>query len=416
MIKPASLFIGLRYTRAKRRNHFISFIALASTIGIALGVTVLITVLSVMNGFERELQQRILGMAPHVIISGFDGKLDNWTEIRDQVEKHKEVAGTAPYITTQGMVRANGVNKFSLIQGILPEHQKQVSIINEHMVAGNLDRLKPGEFGIVLGSGIAGKLGVYLGDKVTLISVEGTTATPAGISPRMKRFTLVGVFEVRAEVDSSLAVIHMKDAEKLLRFKAGVVSGLRIKADQVLQSASLSHRISQTLEGNFYSRDWTRSHGSLFRAIKMEKTMMFILLTFIIAVAAFNIVTTLVMVVTDKQADIAILRTIGASPAMVMMIFIIQGSINGLLGTMLGLAGGISLSVSLPDIVVWVEQTFAVSLVPGDVYFVSFLPTQLLTTDVVHVAIASLSMSIIATIYPAWRASRIKPVEALRYE
>jgi lipoprotein-releasing system permease protein len=416
MLKPASLFIGLRYTRAKRRNHFISFIALASTIGIALGVTVLITVLSVMNGFERELQQRILGMAPHVVITGLSGRLDNWQDVAERLSGLEGMAATAPYITTQGMVRANTANQFTLIQGILPEQQSEVSIIDENMVAGELTNLVEGDFGIVLGSGIARRLGVYLGDKVTLISVEGTTATPAGISPRMKRFTVVGIFEVRAEIDSTLAVIHMSDAGKLLRFTEGQVSGLRLKADNVLMAASLARQAAQQLDGPYFSSDWTRTHGSLFRAIKMEKTMMFILLTFIIAVAAFNIVTTLVMVVTDKEADIAILRTIGASPRQILSIFIIQGSLNGFLGTLLGLAGGISLSLTLPDIVVWVEQSFGVSLLPGDVYFVSFLPTQLQGYDVLRVASAAFGMSILATIYPAWRASRVKPAEALRYE
>lgn len=416
MIKPASLFIGLRYTRAKRRNHFISFIALASTLGIALGVTVLITVLSVMNGFERELQQRILGMAPHVIITGLTGRLDDWQSLKQTIDQQEGVSGSAPYITTQGMVRAGAGNQFSLIQGIEPELQQGVSIIGDHMLAGQLSDLKQGEYGIILGSGIARKLGVFLGDKVTLISVEGTTATPAGISPRLKRFTLVGIFEVRAEVDARLAVIHIKDAEKLLRYPNDQVTGLRIKADDVLRAASLSAQLYQTLDGPYFNSDWTRSHGSLFRAIKMEKTMMFILLTFIIAVAAFNIVTTLVMVVTDKQADIAILRTIGASPGQILSIFIVQGSLNGFFGTALGLIGGISLSNTLPDIVVWVEQSFGVSLIPGDVYFVSFLPTQLLMSDVINVTVAAFGMSILATLYPAWRASRVKPAEALRYE
>lgn len=416
MIKPASLFIGLRYTRAKRRNHFISFIALASTLGIALGVTVLITVLSVMNGFERELQQRILGMAPHVIITGLTGRLENWQSVKDTIDQQPGVSASAPYITTQGMVRAGSGNQFTLIQGVQPDLHKNVSIIDDHMVAGDLLSLEAGEFGIILGSGIARKLGVYIGDKVTLISVEGTTATPAGISPRLKRFTLVGVFEVRAEIDSRLAVIHINDAEALLRYRKGDVTGIRIKADNVLRAASLSSEIYQALDGPFFNSDWTRSHGSLFRAIKMEKTMMFILLTFIIAVAAFNIVTTLVMVVTDKQADIAILRTIGASPGQILSIFVVQGSLNGFFGTLLGLIGGISLSNSLPDIVVWVEQTFSISLIPGDVYFVSFLPTQLQMSDVLNVTIAAFGMSVLATLYPAWRASRVKPAEALRYE
>jgi len=415
MLRPVSLFVGLRYTRAKRRNHFISFIALASMIGIALGVTVLITVLSVMNGFERELQDRILGMAPHVIITGEGGRLDHWQRAMEEAEAVTGVAAATPYIATQGMLRGNGVNQYAMVQGIDPKRHKAVSIIDEHMLIGDLTDLEAGEFGMILGSGIARRLGMLPGDKITLIAVEGTTATPAGISPRMKRFTVTGIFEVRAEVDSNLAVIHIDDAAKLLRF-GDQVSGIRLKAAQVLQSASLAHKVSQQLSEQYYSSDWSRTHGSLFKAIKMEKTMMFILLTFIIAVAAFNIVSTLVMVVTDKQADIAILRTLGASPATIMNIFMIQGSINGLMGTIFGLIGGVSLSLSLPDIVVWIEQNFGISLVPGDVYFVSFLPTQLQISDVVNVTFSAFIMSLMATVYPDWRAARIKPAEALRYE
>jgi len=336
MLRPISLFIGLRYTRAKRRNHFISFIALASMIGIALGVTVLITVLSVMNGAERELQDRILGMAPHIIITGSGGRLDEWQQVKEEAKIVPGIAAATPYIATQGMLRANGANQYAMIQGINPETHGDVSIIDEHMLIGEIDDLQEGEFGIILGAGIARRLALFPGDKITLIVVEGTTATPAGISPRMKRFTLKGVFEVRAEVDSNLAVIHIADAAKLLRFNQQV-SGVRLKADNVLDSASLARQVSEELTVPHYTSDWTRTHGSLFKAIKMEKTMMFILLSFIIAVAAFNIVSTLVMVVTDKQADIAILRTLGASPTTIMNVFMIQGSLNGFLGTLLGL-------------------------------------------------------------------------------
>ncbi len=415
MLRPVSLFVGLRYTRAKRRNHFISFIALASMLGIALGVTVLITVLSVMNGFERELQDRILGMAPHVIVTGEGGRLDQWQQVISEAEAVEGVEAAAPYIASQGMLRGRSINQYAMIQGIDPKLQAAVSIIDEHMIVGDLSDLKAGEFGIILGSGIARRLNLFPGDKVTVIVVEGIIATPAGISPTMKRFTLKGIFEVRAEVDSNLAVIHIQDAAKLLRYK-NEISGVRLKSVDVLKSASLSHRVSQQLSTPNFTSDWSRSHGSLFKAIKMEKTMMFILLTFIIAVAAFNIVSTLVMVVTDKQADIAILRTLGASPGTIMNIFMIQGSLNGILGTVLGLIGGVSLSLNLPSIVDWVERSFGISLVPGDVYFVSFLPTQLLASDVINVTASAFLMSLLATVYPAWRAARVKPAEALRYE
>ena len=415
MLRPVSLFVGLRYTRAKRRNHFISFIALASMIGIALGVTVLITVLSVMNGFERELQDRILGMAPHIIITGEGGRLDNWQQVKAEAENVAGIAAATPYIATQGMLRGHGVNQYALVQGIEPEMHKAVSIIDEHMVVGDLLDLKSGEFGIILGSGIARRLGMLPGDKITLIAVEGTTATPVGISPRMKRFTVAGIFEVRAEVDSNLVVIHIEDAAKLLRFK-DQISGVRLKADRVLNSAIIAQKVSRQLSERYYISDWSRSHGSLFKAIKMEKTMMFILLTFIIAVAAFNIVSTLVMVVTDKSSDIAILRTLGASPATIMNVFMIQGSLNGLMGTVFGLIGGVSLSLTLPQLVDWLDRSFGISLVPGDVYFVSFLPSQLQMGDVFNVTVSALLMSLLATLYPAWRAARIKPAEALRYE
>jgi lipoprotein-releasing system permease protein len=415
MLRPVSLFVGLRYTRAKRRNHFISFIALASMIGIALGVTVLITVLSVMNGFERELQDRILGMAPHIIITGEGGRLENWQQVKSEAENVSGVAAATPYIATQGMLRGHGVNQYALVQGINPEFHQEVSIIDEHMVVGDLRDLKSGEFGMILGSGIARRLGMLPGDKITLIAVEGTTATPVGISPRMKRFTVSGIFEVRAEVDSNLVVIHIDDAAKLLRFK-DQISGIRLKADQVLHSATLAQKVSRELSERYFISDWSRSHGSLFKAIKMEKTMMFILLTFIIAVAAFNIVSTLVMVVTDKQSDIAILRTLGASPGTIMNIFMIQGSVNGLMGTLFGLIGGVSLSLTLPELVDWLDRSMGISLVPGDVYFVSFLPSQLQMGDVINVALSAFFMSLLATLYPAWRAARIKPAEALRYE
>ncbi len=415
MLRPISLFIGLRYTRAKRRNHFISFIALASMIGIALGVTVLITVLSVMNGAERELQDRILGMAPHIIITGEGGRLNKWQQFKKEAENITGVAAVTPYIATQGMLRANGANQYAMIQGINPDSHRHVSIIDEHMLIGNLEDLQAGEFGIILGAGIARRLGLFPGDKITLIVVEGTTATPAGISPRMKRFTLQGIFEVRAEVDSNLAVIHINDAAKLLKFK-DQVSGIRLKAERVLHSSSLAGEVSKVLSEPHYTSDWTRTHGSLFKAIKMEKTMMFILLSFIIAVAAFNIVSTLVMVVTDKQADIAILRTLGASPSTIMNVFMIQGCLNGFLGTLFGLIGGVSLSLSLTDFVDWLERSFGIAIMPGDVYFVSFLPTQLELSDVLAVTGSAFLMSLLATVYPAWRAARVKPAEALRYE
>lgn len=415
MFRPFPLFVGLRYTRAKRRNHFISFIALISMGGIALGVTVLITVMSVMNGFEQELRTRILGMAPHVIVADANGPLQNWQELASQLKHNPDIVAVAPFVTAQAMFRYAGYNHFGVLQGVLPDAERQVSIVTQHMAQGSLNDLRAGEFGIVLGSGLADGLGVKLGDKVAVIIPEATTLSAAGVVPRQRRFTVVGTFEVRAEMDMQLAYVHMDDAAAMMRMDTGV-SGLRLKVDKVLEAPFIANELQLSLPFNLYTNDWTRSYGPLFRAVKMEKTMMFVLLAFIIAVAAFNIISTLVMVVTEKQSDIAILRTLGASPREIMGVFIVQGIVNGLIGTVIGLIGGISLSLTIPQIVAWIEHTFGVALVPGDVYFIGFLPSQLDLTDVVHVGIAAFSMSLIATLYPSWRAARIRPAEALRYE
>ena len=415
MFRPFSFFVGLRYTRAKRRNHFISFISIVSIGGIALGVTVLITVMSVMNGFERELRTRILGMAPHIIVSNRDNQVEDWATLQQQLATEPGVLAAAPFVTAQGMFRHAGYNRFGLIQGVLPEQETQVSIVGEHMVTGAMDALKPGEFGIVLGQVLADSFGVRVGDNITTIIPEATTIGAAGVVPRQRRFTVVGTFEVRAEMDSSMAMVHMRDLQAMLRM-GEAVTGIRLKIEQVLQAPAKAMQIQMNLPMSHYTNDWTRSYGPLFRAVKMEKTMMFVLLTFIIAVAAFNIISTLVMVVTDKQSDIAILRTLGASPGHIMAIFMVQGLVNGLFGTLLGLAGGIALSLNLADIVAWVEQAFGVVLMPGDVYFVGFLPSELESADVFNVGLTAFLMSLLSTIYPAWRASKVKPAEALRYE
>ena len=415
MFRPFSFFVGLRYTRAKRRNHFISFISFVSIGGIALGVTVLITVMSVMNGFERELRTRILGMAPHVIVTNRDNNVADWKSLQDTLKAQPGVLQTAPFVTAQGMFRYAGLNRFGLIQGVLPDQEQQVSIVGEHIVYGEFADLKPGEFGIVLGQVMADNFGARLGDQITIIIPEATTVGAAGVVPRQRRFTVVGTFEVRAEMDSSMAYVHMQDLQAMLRMGEGV-SGIRLKIDQVLNAPLRAAEIRMNLPMEFYTTDWTRSYGPLFRAVKMEKTMMFVLLTFIIAVAAFNIISTLVMVVTDKQSDIAILRTLGASPRNIMAVFMVQGLINGLFGTILGLVGGIALSLNLADIVAWIEGLFGVVLMPSDVYFVGFLPSELEWGDVLNVGMTAFLMCLVSTLYPAWRASKVKPAEALRYE
>ncbi|WP_144394325.1 lipoprotein-releasing ABC transporter permease subunit [Pleionea sediminis] len=414
---PFSTYVGLRYTRAKRKNHFISFIALASMIGIALGVMVLITVMSVMNGFERELRERILGTVPHIVVGErtADG-LQDWEGLVDRVVKDPGVVAASPYIDSTAMFQSSyGGTEFGVMQGVLPEKEAQVSVIEEYMIHGSLNDLKGGDYSVIVGVALARRLNLWHGDKITLMVLEGSTVSPAGISPRFRRFTITGIFETKSELDSRIAMIHIEDAAKLVR-KPNSVTALRLKTDDVLSAHIVAQRLRAELGFDYWVTDWNRTQGPLFKAIQMEKNMMFILLTLIIAVAAFNIVSTMVMVVTDKQSDIAILRTLGASPATVMKIFMVQGSVNGVLGTLLGVISGVALATNLPDIVAWVEKQFGVSMVPGDVYFIGFLPSQLNTSDVTNITIAALLMSVLATVYPAWRASRTRPAEALKYE
>lgn len=415
MQKSISLMIGLRYTRAKKDNHFISFISLVSMLGIALGIIVLITVMSVMNGFESELKERILGMVPHIVIGDRGDGFEDWQSLEKTVLQHPQVVSAAPFIAAQSMFRNRGYTKYGLLQGVLPKKEAVVSIIDDYMIMGGLDDLKPNKFGIILGIGLASGLGVSVGDKVTILLADGATVSPAGISPRYKRFTVVGIFEVKSEVDSGLALIHMSDAAKMTR-KGNKVTNLRVTTKDLLDAAFTAWELRDMVGDEFYVSDWNQTHGTLFKAVKMEKRMMFILLAFIIAVAAFNIVSTLVMVVTDKQSDIAILRTLGASPATIMRIFIIQGSLNGIIGTVIGVIGGVALAANLPDVVTFIEGLFGVQVLPGDVYFIGFLPSLLVWDDVAVIAFSALLMSTMATIYPAWKASKTKPAEALRYE
>jgi len=415
MKKSVSLMIGLRYTRAKKDNHFISFISLISMLGIALGIIVLITVMSVMNGFEAELRERILGMVPHIVIGDRGDGFEDWQSLEKKVLTNPQVTAAAPFIDAQAMFRYRGYTKYGLVQGILPEKEKNVSIVDDYMIAGSLDSLKPGEFGIILGIGMAGSLGISIDDKVTLLLADGATVSPAGISPRYKRFRVVGLFEVKSEMDGMLAMIHIKDAAVLTR-KGNKVSNLRVTTHDVLSADRTAYQLRATVGDEFYVSDWNYTHGTLFRAVKMEKKMMFVLLAFIIAVAAFNIVSTLVMVVTDKQSDIAILRTLGASPGTIMRIFVVQGSLNGIIGTLIGVVGGVALASNLADVVAFIEELWGIQVLPGDVYFIGFLPSVLDWNDVINISFAALAMSTLATLYPAWKGSKTKPAEALRYE
>ncbi|HEY5791470.1 MAG TPA: lipoprotein-releasing ABC transporter permease subunit [Gammaproteobacteria bacterium] len=415
MFAPWEVYVGLRYTRAKRRNHFISFISLTSMLGIALGVTALITVLSVMNGFEKELRERILGMASHATLSAFDGRLVDWADADRQAARHPEVVGTAPFINSEVMLSAAGRVSGSLLRGVLPEREPEVSVVTQKLVDGRLEALVGGEFGIVLGSELARYLGVRLGDKVTVITPEAAV-TPAGILPRLKRFTVVGVFEVGMfEYDRNLALVHLDDAAKLLRLD-GAVSGVRLKLVDLFRAPAVVREIAGDLGGGFMVSDWTRQHANFFRAIQVEKRVMFIILLLIVAVAAFNIVSTLVMTVTDKQADIAILQTLGATPGSVMQVFIVQGALIGVIGTLLGLAGGVALALNVETLVPAIERLFGIRFLSPDVYYISDLPSDLQWYDVGRITLMSLLLSLVATLYPAWRAARTQPAEALRYE
>lgn len=411
MFKPISLYIGLRYTRARRSNRFISFIALISMIGLSLGVAVLITVLSVMNGFDRELKTRVLGMVPQATISS-NQILTDWPKLAAKFEQHQHVTGVAPFTQLQGMVSAHGQVAGLMVSGIDPQYEKNVSIIQNHMVQGSIDNLKAGEFGIVLGKQLLDNLGLSLNDNVVFVLPEAT-ASPAGVVPRFKRFKIVGVFSVGAEVDSTLGYVALNDASALLRLPDGA-QGIRLKLDNIFQAPKVSNELVRDLPLNFYASDWTYTHGNLFSAIQMEKAMVSLLLFLIVLVAAFNIVSSLVMVVTDKKADIAILRTLGASPRTITKIFMVQGTVIGVIGTVSGAILGIIFASSISGLMGWVNNTLGLHLF--DAYFINYLPSYLRWQDVLFIVAVSLALSFVATIYPAYRAAKIQPAEALRYE
>ena len=414
-MSPYELFVGLRYTRAKRRNRFISVISLISVIGITIGVAALIVVLSVMNGFQKELRTRILGVASHVQIAAFDGGLSDWRGVAQQAGRVPEVVAAAPYINQQGLIGNQQSVQGALIRGILPQDEDKVADIGRHMKAGALEDLRPGEFGIVLGSELAHAVGASVGEKVVLIAPQGQV-TPAGILPRIKQFTLVGVFEVGMyEYDAGLALIHLEDAQKLYRMQ-DKVSGVRLKLTDLFLAPRVARELMRTLRADVMVSDWTRSHANFFRAVQIEKRVMFIILTLIVAVAAFNLVSTLVMAVTEKQADIAILRTLGATPGSIMKIFVIQGLIIGVVGTLAGVGMGVLTALNVETVVPAIERVFGVQFLAKDVYYISDLPSDLHWDDVITVGSVSLALSWLATLYPSFRASRTNPAEALRYE
>ena len=416
MIRPFELFIGFRYIRAKRRTRFISFITGTSILGIIIGVWALISVLSVMNGFERELKERILTVASHVRISGNQGWLDDWKDVMSQIDSNSNIEAQAPYILSHGMLKNKNLVSPAIIRGIEPELESTVSSIAESMISGTLDALEPGKFGIILGEDLASKIGgVNVGDKVILISTRGRS-TPAGLLPRLKRFTVVGIFNLNFyEYDNGLALTHLNDLAKLQRV-GNSVSGLRLKTNEVFDTPLISKELRQTFGTSYSVMDWTSEYSNLFEALKIERHVMFIILLLIVAVAAFNIVSTLVMLVSDKNSDIAVLRTIGVTPKSIMAIFIVHGAVIGIIGTIIGTITGVITGFNLETLIPWAEQLFGTQFFPDDIYIITKFPAQLVWDDVIKIAVASLLLSFLATIYPAWRASKVQPADALRYD
>lgn len=414
MFRPLSIFIGSRYTRAKRRNHFISFISLTSMIGLSLGVLAMIMVLSVMNGFQREMSDRILGMVPHAVLAT-EQPLDDWQAVAERVRENPQVLGAAPITQLEGMFSFRGVMQPIQVSGIEPEAEGDVSIVGSKMVAGRLEDLEPGEYGVIVGLMTARRFGLKLGDKLTLIVPEASDS-PSGITPRMQRLNLVGVFKVGAELDGSLAMIHRADAAQMLRWQPEQVEGVRVRLSDLYRAPEIAGGIAAQLGEAFHAEDWSRTQGSLFSAMKMEKTMIGLLLMLIVAVAAFNIIATLIMVVADKRADIAILRTLGATPRQIMAIFVVQGSIIGFTGTLIGTLLGVLGALNVSALVGWLERVSGQAIFSSDVYFISTLPSELRLEDVVLVSAVALGLSFLATLYPAWRAAQTQPAEALRYE
>ncbi|WP_295886737.1 lipoprotein-releasing ABC transporter permease subunit [uncultured Thiohalocapsa sp.] len=431
MFRPLPLFVGLRYTRAKRRNHFISFISLISMLGITLGIVALIVVLSVMNGFHKEIQERILGMASHATLSVPDGGITDWEALVARVQAYPDVVGAAPYVELESMLMHAGRTNAALLRGIVPDREDAVSDLRRDMVIGSVDDLVPGGFNIVLGVELAAVLGVGVGDKVTVVTPQ-LNATPVGVMPRLKAFSVVGLFEVgMSDYDRGAGFMHMADAALLMRL-GEAAEGVRLKLADMFDAPLVSREVAYALNAQatagqtesgepgaavaYRVTDWTQVHRNFFAALRTEKRMMTIILFLIVAVAAFNIVSTLVMVVTDKRADIAVLRTLGASPGRVMAIFMVQGTTIGVAGTLLGVVGGVLLGWNVEPIVASIERAFGVHFLDPSIYYISALPSDVRAGDVLRVGGGAFLMSVLATLYPAWRAARTDPAEALRYE
>ena len=413
MFKPIPVAIGLRYLRAKRRNGFISFISMASILGIAIGVAALITTLAVMSGFQREIRDRMLEMAAHATVTANGVPMTNWREAVNAAYEDPRVSGAAPYIETEALVQG-AQRQPAIVRGVIPGEETKVSVFAQKMVQGKLTDLAPGSFNIVLGSELAVWLGVGVGDSV--IVTTSFQSTPMGGIPQLKRFTVSGIFEAGyQEYDKGLAVTNLEDIQRVTRMGDGV-TGVRLRLHDMDQSWEVARDLAVDLGGPYRVSDWTSENANMFRALKMEKTIMAILLSLIIAMGAFNLVSSQVMLVTDKQADIAILRTLGLTPRAVMQVFMVQGSLIGVIGTVLGVVSGIVLTLNLEHILRGIESLFGIVMLPADVYYITGLPTDLQAGDVTKIALVALAMAFIATLYPAWRAARTAPAEALRYE
>ncbi len=411
---PLELLIGFRYLVGKNRDGFVSFISLISMLGIIIGIWALITVLSVMNGFEKELRERILTVASHITITGNQGMLVNWQNIANRVKHVEGLSGVAPFINSQAMLANGNRTAGTLLQGVTPVHEKTVSNIFDKLIEGNEESFSKKKWQILLGSNLAEKLNLKVEDKVTVISPE-VNISIAGMLPRLKQFTVSGIFELGMyEYDNTLALINIDDAAQFLRTQ-GMVNGLRVSLTDVYNAPLINVKLSQILGDNFHLSDWTQQHRNFFRALQVEKRVMFLILLLIVAVAAFNVISTLVMVVVDKKEDIAILRTLGLSTRSVMCIFIVQGTLIGLVGTIIGGVVGTVTAINIDAIISTIEHVFRIEFFPKSIYIISDFPSDLQWADVLIILITSFLFSLFATLYPAWRASRTQPAEVLRH-